>query len=88
MKSAKRKEKARVKSMETSQAENSGPLSRLSSQYAKNGIVFSLPYFCLALMILPKPEEVPGFAQLEQTHLLARNNAASAFSNLGICYSL
>ncbi len=63
-------------------------LSRLSSQYAKNGIVFSLPYFCLALMILPKPEEVPGFAQLEQTHLLARNNAASAFSNLGICYSL
>lgn len=61
---------------------------RLSDKYGESGITFSCANFALILTALPGLEETTDYAMQEQIRLLARNNAVSAFSNLGQCYSI
>lgn len=61
---------------------------QLSEKYRESGITFSCANFCLILTALPGLEEMTDYAGQEQIRLLARNNAVSAFSHLGPCYSL
>ncbi len=63
-------------------------VGRLSTQYAEYGITFPHSHFCLILMVLPELDEITDLARLEQSRLLARNNAVMALSNLGVCYSI
>lgn len=61
---------------------------QLSDKYEDSGITFSCSNFCLILTALPGLEEITDYAMQEQIRLLSRNNAVSAFSNLGQCYSV
>lgn len=63
-------------------------IHQLSPQYEQNGIHFSCPYFSVVLISIPALDDLDDYTRQEQLKLIVRNNAADAFSSLGIAYSL